>query len=116
TELLPRVTTRAPRPVSVAVSPNGAYAYVVTNFYYDNVYAFSINAGTGALTPVPGSPFTADGNATSVALSPNGAYAYVTMSENVSVYSINAGTGALTELPDSPFTAGTNPSAAPASP
>ena len=46
-------------PVSVAVSPNGAFAYVA-NQNSNNVSAYTINAVTGALTPVAGSPFPPD--------------------------------------------------------
>jgi hypothetical protein len=42
----------------VAVSANGQFAYVANQFSND-VSAYTINATTGALTPVPGSPFAA---------------------------------------------------------
>jgi len=42
------------------------------------VSAFSINAGTGALTPVPGSPFPATGSPSSVAATADGRFVYAT--------------------------------------
>ena len=43
----------------------------------NNVSAYTINAGTGALTPVAGSPFAAGTNPVSVTVAPSGAFAYV---------------------------------------
>ena len=45
--------------------PGGTFAYVA-NFGSNNVLAYSINATTGALTPVTGSPFTAGSGPNSV--------------------------------------------------
>ena len=60
--LLPGSTvTTGGAPSDIAVTPNGAFAYVVPFWGYTaTVSAFSINAATGALTPVPGSPFATD--------------------------------------------------------
>jgi 6-phosphogluconolactonase (cycloisomerase 2 family) len=99
-------------PSFVAVSPNGRFAYVAisSDAGIGAVSAYTINATTGALTPVPGSPFAAGLAPTSVAVSPNGRFAYVTNSDftanDVSAYTINASTGALTPVPGSPFAAG----------
>jgi hypothetical protein len=45
------------------VDPSGKFLYVGTGLSYESpsVYAFAINETTGALTSVPGSPFTVDG-------------------------------------------------------
>jgi len=45
------------QPVSVTVDPTGQFAYVAN--FGGGVSAYTINAATGALTPVPGSPFAA---------------------------------------------------------
>ena len=42
----------------LAVDPTGKFAYVA-NFGDDNVSAYTIDASSGALTPVTGSPFAA---------------------------------------------------------
>jgi 6-phosphogluconolactonase len=112
---------------SVAVSPNGRFAYVAAVNPFTgmgNVSAYTINATTGALTPVPGSPFAAGLASSSVAVSPNGQFAYVTNGSDgdqgivgsVSAYTINAMTGALTPVPGSPFTAGLGPRSVAVSP
>jgi 6-phosphogluconolactonase len=43
------------RPVSVTVDPSGKFVYVA-NSGADSISAYVINAATGGLTPVPGSP------------------------------------------------------------
>ena len=92
-----------------------------------NVSAYRITAGTGALTRIncgggagcSGSDFAAGNSPNSVTVDPSGVYAYVanTNSNDVSAYRITAGTGALTRIDcgggagcsGSDFTAGTNP-------
>jgi DNA-binding beta-propeller fold protein YncE len=71
------------------------FAYVANSSEGDigSVSTYPINATTGALTPVPGSPFAAAGGADSVAVSPNGRFAYVANSDfnsnDVSAYTIS---------------------------
>ncbi len=86
------------------------FAYVA-NRNSANVSAYTINATTGALAPVAGSPFAAGTNPVGVAVDPTGKFAYVGnySSNNVSAYTINATTGALTPVPGSPFAAGNGP-------
>jgi 6-phosphogluconolactonase (cycloisomerase 2 family) len=97
---------------SLAVSPNGKFVYVTNNILQfsdetGGVSAFVVNATTGALAPVEGSPFAAGMETFGMAIHPNGRFAYVAnaLSNDVSVYSINATTGALTPIPGSPFPA-----------
>ena len=45
-------------PDAIAIDPSGKFAYVA-NRYSNNVSAFSIDGSTGALAPIPGSPFPA---------------------------------------------------------
>ncbi|RFC36553.1 MAG: Lactonase, 7-bladed beta-propeller [Candidatus Nitrotoga sp. LAW] len=87
-----------------------SFAYVA-NQGSNNVSAYTIDAGTGTLTPVAGSPFTAGMAPTSVTISPNGAFAYVAnIGGGGSAYAINAVTGALTPVAGSPFSARMEPS------
>ena len=84
------------------------FAYVV-NYSSDDVWAYTINATTGALTPM-GAPVAAGTNPSSIAVDPSGKFAYVSnnVSNDVSAYRINATTGALSSVgPRVP--AGTNP-------
>ena len=96
--------------IAVACTAGPQYAYVA-NSNGANVSAYRIDASTGALTPIAGSPFPAGSDPNSVAISPNGAFAYVANSvgANVSAYRIDASTGALTPIPGSPFAAGSYP-------
>ncbi len=77
-----------------------------------NVSAYTIDGTTGALTPVPGSPFPAGGIARSVTVDPTGRFAYVVngfAAGTVSAFAIDQSTGALTPVVGSPFPAGWGP-------
>ncbi len=75
------------------------------------VWAYTIDAATGALTPMPGSPFAAGQHPVSVMVDPTGKFVYAAneQSNNVSAYRIDGTTGALTPMPGSPFAAGKSP-------
>ena len=79
-------------------TPTGPEFVYVTNANSGNVSGYTINATTGALTPISGSPFAAGSAPFSVAADPTGRFAYVAnlTSNNVSAYTINPTTGALT--------------------
>jgi len=81
----------------------------------DNVYVFSINQSTGALTPVVNSPFATTFTPATLAVHPNGTLVY-TFNQTVigpspmEGFQFNTTTGALTPLAGiSPFTALTAP-------
>src|SRR6266404_1499801 len=92
-------------------SPLRAQFAYVANGSDNTVSAYSIGS-SGALTPVPGSPFAAGNVTDSVAVDPTGKFAYVTnqgfpptnIPGTISAYSI-ASNGALTPVPGSPFAA-----------
>jgi 6-phosphogluconolactonase len=98
-------------PEAVRVDPTGRFAYVA-NAGSNNVSGFTIDRTTGALTPMPGSPFPSGGAPESVVVDPSGRFAYVANgnSGNVSGYIINQTTGVLSPIAGSPFAAGNNPS------
>jgi YVTN family beta-propeller protein len=54
-------------PVAVAVDPSGSFVYAVNNTS-GSVSVYSVDAATGALTPVTGSPFAAGVGARSIAI------------------------------------------------
>jgi 6-phosphogluconolactonase (cycloisomerase 2 family) len=96
-------------PRAVTVDPSGKFAYVATGTVASgNIWVYSINQTTGALTAIAGSPFAAGNGAYIVAVDPSGSFAYVGnfYSNNVSAFAINATTGALTPVAGSPFATG----------
>lgn len=107
----------------LVITPNGAYVYTNSDgnpvtplgnnpcgLFNSYVWGFSINATTGALTPVSGSPFTFQRQLCTVGPAPNyltkqidpsGQRLFVVDSFNadVTVFSIDSASGALTLLP-----------------
>jgi 6-phosphogluconolactonase len=96
-------------PNGVAIDPLAGFLYVSTQFGNGgDLEGFSINAVTGALTPLAGSPF-ASFLATGLQVHPSGKYIYVSdEAKGIRAFSIN-GMGALTEIAGSPFPAGNEP-------
>lgn len=92
-------------PQSVSVDPSGMFAYVA-NGGSNDVTAYSIDAGTGALTFIPcggsaacnGNYFKAGSSPHSIHVDPSGMYVYVANfgSNDVSVFGISALSGSLT--------------------
>ncbi len=108
-------------PDSIITDPSGQFVYVasqclVGDCSQGSVAAFSVNATTGALTPVAGSPYSSGGvTALSVSADPNGKFLYVgngcadssCAGGSIAVFSVNAPTGALTPVSGSPFATAT---------
>jgi 6-phosphogluconolactonase len=70
-----------------------------------NISVFTVNAQTGALTPVSGSPFAVGApQVTAMALHPTGKFVFVTDSiGSLYAFKVDSGTGALTAVTGSPF-------------
>jgi 6-phosphogluconolactonase len=106
-------------PTGVTIDPAGKFVYVPNSSQCascapGNVSAYTINAGSGALTPIAGSPFPDAGlGPFGATVDPTGKFLYVSnvLSGSVSAYTINANSGALTAVPGSPFVAGSQPEA-----
>jgi DNA-binding beta-propeller fold protein YncE len=89
----------------VAISRSGKFAYVINN-NSANVSVFAINASTGALTQVKGSPHRTRPFPTSVAIDPTSKFVYMTHEGfygysnpgHVAGYAINTRSGALRRL------------------
>jgi len=105
-------------PAGVSIDPSGTFLFVANANAFgtpgaNNVSVFRIDASTGALTPVPGSPFATDTLSLSVAVDPSGKFVYVANGDppanNISAFAINPNTGSLTPVPGSPFSTGPNP-------
>lgn len=84
----------------VASDPGGRFVYVAGG---TTLYGATIDSGNGALTPIPGFPYTLPGAITAVTEDASGRFVYVGSSSGVSGASIDPGTGALTLIPGSPF-------------
>ncbi len=92
----------------VAFDPAGRFAYF-NNINSSSIAVIAINPTSGALTPVPGSPFQdLEGGSFGVTVDPSGRFAYVAngVGGNVSAFAIDAVSGALTPVEGSPFAAG----------
>jgi 6-phosphogluconolactonase (cycloisomerase 2 family) len=97
----------------MAVNPTGTFLYAGYRFGTSvgedgAVAAFSIAPSSGALTAVPGSPFSVRGASYSVAIDASGRFLIVggpqaTAAHCLDVLSIDPGTGALALVPGSPF-------------
>lgn len=111
---IPTYTTGSgPSAVSVGNLDSGQFLYVANNGGSNDISVFAITAGTGALTPVAGSPFAAGGNPHSLVLQPYGpfdggaVFLYTAnfdgSSSTISGFSVDTNTGALTAVGGSPF-------------
>lgn len=89
-------------PSQIVTDPTGSFVYTGL-MATGQIAAFSIDASTGALTPVPGSPFAAGNKPLSLAAVNNFLYVSNITDGAMSGYSIHPTTGALTALAGSPF-------------
>jgi 6-phosphogluconolactonase (cycloisomerase 2 family) len=91
-------------PVGLGIDPEGALLYVANNGS-NNVSAYAIDASSGALGAVAGSPFPTGGvGPSAVAVDPETSFVYVTEqgSHDIAAFSI-ASNGALQPVKGSPF-------------
>jgi 6-phosphogluconolactonase (cycloisomerase 2 family) len=92
----------------VTYTPTFAY---VTNSDDSTVGGYTIDASTGTLKAIAGSPFKGGNTNDSVAVDPSGRFAYTANfnGSNTSAYTINAVSGSLKKISGSPFAAGSDP-------
>jgi 6-phosphogluconolactonase len=101
--------TGSPLPIAtngfLATNRPGRFLYIPTS---NDLSGYSIDATSGALTPVAGSPYLLSVDTSDVTVEPPGKFVYVTDSTDGTVtgYAISAATGALTLIPSSPVSAG----------
>jgi 6-phosphogluconolactonase len=95
-------------PYAIVVDPTGSYLYV-SNYSSNDISAFAIDASSGGLKEISGSPFPVGVAPTSLTIS--GQFLYVANhgSASVSVLQLNSSTGALSDVAGSPFIAGAGP-------
>lgn len=96
-------------PQFLTTDKSGKFLYVLDTFFSPNqngqIEVFSIDSGTGTITPISDSPVAAGMLPVSIAFARNGELAYVADigSNQVLGYSVNSSTGTLTPLPGSPY-------------
>jgi 6-phosphogluconolactonase (cycloisomerase 2 family) len=101
--------------VVVSCTPQVGKFLYVPNVGSNNVSAYSVNASTGALTAIAGSPFAADQAPSLATADPAGKFLYVinqgstSAPPRISSYAINATSGMLTPNLFSPFNVTTPP-------
>ena len=92
----------------MSVDQMDKFLYVSTS---GGIEGFSINANTGQLTPISGSPFaTSIASPWTIVVTPNNSFLYALSSTNTAGlygFSINQSTGVLTPVSGSPFSTGT---------
>jgi hypothetical protein len=97
--------------LSVDPDSNGGRFLFAADFTSGNFMAFTIDPNTGALTLVPGSPFSNPSfQVTSLNVDGTGNYLYATAGSTTGAvfgYSIDQNSGALSPIPGSPFALGT---------
>jgi len=86
----------------IVADQTGAYLFATAG---TNVFGFSIDKQTGALSPLPGSPVPVGATADSVIIDPTNQFLYVTSRSagKVTGFKLNAATGELTTMPGSPL-------------
>jgi 6-phosphogluconolactonase len=93
---------------NLVISPDGKFLFAVDDD--TTVSAYTIDAVTGKLTLVAGSPFAAGDQPSAIAVDPSGRFVYAANqgSSDISAYTIN-GDGSLTPISGSPFLSGIQP-------
>ncbi|MCK4587132.1 MAG: beta-propeller fold lactonase family protein [Gammaproteobacteria bacterium] len=91
-------------PFRVEIHPSGRYIFV-TNRMGQSFSVFKVDADSGALTPLKGSPFDTGGLPYGVTVHPSGQFFYVTSwtRSDVWAYRFDEHKGLITPLPDSPI-------------
>jgi len=88
-------------PSRVAVDPIGSYLYLAVlsnNYTTASALGYSIDASTGTLTPIAGTPFTLSNSTGAFSFHPTGNFVYMANTNGASIdaYSVDRPTGKLT--------------------
>ncbi len=94
------------RGVAASVSPRFAY---VTNHDSNDISAFAIDANTGTMAPISGSPFATETGPVAVAVSPDAKHLYVASGDSSSISEYQIATDGGLEVVGSPLAAGGRP-------
>lgn len=102
---IPGQTVANSRPLGMVTDPSGNFVFVALNAT-NQVAAFSVDQTTGALTPVPSSPFATGLSPTTLVVANTFLYAMNSGDQTISAYTINSANGVLAPVNGSPFLAG----------
>lgn len=95
-----------PQVDNIAIDPSGKFLYT-PDAASNVVVGFTIDAATGALSPMSGSPFPAGASPQQVVVTPSGQFLYASDGNDpqggISAYTIDSSTGNLTPIAGSPF-------------
>jgi len=107
----PFVQIAGSEPTALVFSANGNFLFATTPGGVYSVWAFSIDSGTGALTPTINSPFSVTaGNLFAIIDSAGGGFFYIGSPTGIQGYTYDQNTGQPTIINHSPFaTGGTAP-------
>jgi 6-phosphogluconolactonase (cycloisomerase 2 family) len=105
-----------PGPNRMAIGGGGEFLYIGMSGTVNanhTISAFSIDSTTGALTQIPGSPFTSGNDPQGLATDPGGKLLYTANSKDntLSAFTIDGSSGALTPISGSPFATQAAPAA-----
>ena len=96
---------------AVAVDPTSRYVYVANTYggptNQGSVSVYTIDAATGALSEISGSPYAVNYNPGSIAVDPAGKFIFLTGSSGEVGFATDSATGALTPVAGSPLPPGT---------
>ena len=97
----------------VTCTTNPARFAYVANSGSDDLSAFTVDAASGALTPIPGSPFPTGQNPVALAIDASNTFLYVVNQTDatLSAFTIDRTSGVLTAVAGSPFATGSGPAA-----
>lgn len=98
--VIPNQTVANSEPYGIVDTGKFVYAALLGS---NQIAAFSIDGGTGALTPVPDSPFSAEVLPAILTFAGKFLYVINATDGSISGYAINPASGALTPIPGSPF-------------
>ena len=97
--------TSGDAPNSLLVTPSGAFLYALSGA--TTVFGYSVDANSGALNPINGSPFTLSSATDYFAIDPSSQFVYAAYenTNTVAGFNINASTGDLTAFTVPPVSA-----------
>jgi 6-phosphogluconolactonase len=101
----PSGITSGDAPNSLLVTPSGGFLYALSGA--TAVFGYSVDANSGALSPINGSPFTLSSAIDYFAIDPSSQFVYAAYgnTNTVAGFEINASTGALTAFTAPPVSA-----------